>query len=254
MKGDHAVSDQLLRTFFNLIMGWTRDIMAWFWRIFDQKTETNFQDWFQQNWVRFVLLICVICTVVDLLVYLFRWRPLRVWASFFRRMFHKDESKANDAALNDQDEDLFEQQTDRKDIPLHEYKRFREPGYPPDDTGAKGYVQRSDRYPHPGPASEKEYDSRKQQPDYQRIGEKERNTNERTTISEDEIRKEHIDAIRQTHKRFQWSELLGNGDMNENEIAYRRPDPVFDKQRAYREPVFPDKWHDQESLRRSNHD
>ena len=41
-----------------------------------------------------MIALCVVCTAVDVIIHLIRWRPMQVWASFFRRLRGKGEEQA----------------------------------------------------------------------------------------------------------------------------------------------------------------
>ena len=42
--------------------------------------------WIGENWKALTLILCLIGIVVDAIIYVIRWRPFQVWASFFRRI------------------------------------------------------------------------------------------------------------------------------------------------------------------------
>ena len=71
---------------FSVLLGWIRGAVNQLWALLNSDSGGGFLAWIGENWKVLTLLLCGIGVVVDLVVYLFRWRPLRVWASFFRRL------------------------------------------------------------------------------------------------------------------------------------------------------------------------
>lgn len=236
------MNDQFLRAFFSLILGWTRAIMAFFWKIFGQEGGSGFQNWFRQNWIMLVLSVCIIGTAIDFLVYLFRWRPLRVWATFFRRAFHRNGAEVSEDVMDGREKNRIalrtatEEAAPRGDIRFHEIpEQFGHAG-PMRDMQENGRrsesVFVSDRRNYSSPQKAFPHEESEQR-EVARNG---------FVISEENSRRERAEAIRRTRKRFQWSEILGSDEQSDSEIAYRRPEPAFDKLDAYREPVYPDQW------------
>ena len=69
---------------FHLLMGWLRAAAQAVWGLISGRDSGSFIDWFSDNWLALAVGICVVCTVIDVLIHLIRWRPYKVWASFFR--------------------------------------------------------------------------------------------------------------------------------------------------------------------------
>ena len=59
-------------------------VKKWSWEVY--WLAGGFFSWMAKNWKGFVLTIAVLALIADLVVYLLRWRPYRVWISFFRRL------------------------------------------------------------------------------------------------------------------------------------------------------------------------
>lgn len=68
------------------MMGWMQGIAGWFWSVINGSAGTSSLEWLGENWLRLVLMILVLGTVIDVLVRLGRWGTLQVYASFFRRL------------------------------------------------------------------------------------------------------------------------------------------------------------------------
>jgi len=70
---------------FSALLSWVRAFAAWLWGAFSGD-EGNLLTWLGEHWKPLVLILCAAGMAIDLAVYLVRWRPYRVWASFFRRL------------------------------------------------------------------------------------------------------------------------------------------------------------------------
>lgn len=78
---------------FSMILGWIRSAVSGLWRMVFAAEDSNFLTWLGDNWLGLVIALCVVCTAVDVVIHLIRWRPLTVYASFFRRLFGKKEEQ-----------------------------------------------------------------------------------------------------------------------------------------------------------------
>ena len=79
---------------FSIILGWIRSAVSGLWQIVFDTEESNFVRWIGDNWLGLVIALCAVCTLVDVIIHLIRWRPMQVWASFFRRLRGKGEEPA----------------------------------------------------------------------------------------------------------------------------------------------------------------
>lgn len=78
-------------TLFSTLLGWLRNAAAWLWGFLSDPQSGGMIVWIADNWLPLVILLCVACMLIDAIVYLFRWQPHKVWASFFRRLFGRTE-------------------------------------------------------------------------------------------------------------------------------------------------------------------
>lgn len=81
----------LANSFFQTLVGWIRTLAAEIWTTASSPQTTTILSWIGRNWKPLAVLLCAVGLVVDLLVYLFRWQPFRVWRSFFRRLRNRRE-------------------------------------------------------------------------------------------------------------------------------------------------------------------
>ena len=84
---------------FNLLIGWFSGVVATVWSALSSPDGGSFLKWLGNNWIPVALFICVAGIAVDVIIYIARWRPHKVWASFF----HRVGGKADDAAVSGDD-------------------------------------------------------------------------------------------------------------------------------------------------------
>ena len=71
---------------FSVLLGWIRTAINQMWALVNSDSGGGFLAWIGENWKALTLILCGVGVVTDVVVYLFRWRPMQVWASFFRRL------------------------------------------------------------------------------------------------------------------------------------------------------------------------
>ena len=78
-------------TLFTIMLGWIQAAASAIWSAFTTENGGSFLQWIGRNWFILAVILCVIGMVIDFGIYLLRWRPVRVWKSFFRRLRHGKE-------------------------------------------------------------------------------------------------------------------------------------------------------------------
>lgn len=79
---------------FNLLLGWVRSAASTLWALITGAHTGSLFAWLGENWLALTIAIVAVCTVIDVLVHLLRWRPHKVWASFLRRLTGYDRRQA----------------------------------------------------------------------------------------------------------------------------------------------------------------
>ena len=232
-------------TLFTIMLGWIQAAVSAIWSAFTTENGGSFLQWIGRNWIILAVILCVIGMVIDFGIYLLRWRPVRVWKSFFRRLRHgKEETEEPEqtaetpapAGMLFRNEEKPAQQSDS--LPLtaeaerEDFSRWvqEEPEPMPEPetvqkrliiTGA-GYTVPADS-PYRRPAAE---------------APAEQITEERRT-DEPENRPE-IMTQRKRRRRLIVGDLFA--DPEEELYQYERPQQLIDKDKAYRQPVYPRNW------------
>ena len=82
-------------TLFSSLLGWLRSAAAWLWSFANNPESGGLIVWVADNWLMLIILLCAACMLVDFIVYLFRWQPYKVWASFLRRLFGRGSNEGD---------------------------------------------------------------------------------------------------------------------------------------------------------------
>ncbi len=245
-------------TLFTLLLGWLQGIVSAVWSAF---TTENSQSWFDligRHWIAAAGVLCLIGLGADLCVYLFRWRPFKVWKSFFSRNRDTGEEPeeedrkpaapaANHSARSRNTSNTAipaagkaENRTEEPDLSQWEIKTERETYHPapvpetPPLTTKAGYTVPADS-PYRRPA--------KQSPLVPEIKE------EQTDEAEAELlygEKERPVALKpRKRRRISVNELFSNPE--EELLEFDAPQNVIDSKKAYLNPVYPRGWKNSES-------
>ena len=89
---------------FALMMGWLQGIFSAVWSLFSAGGNPSWYKWFGEHWPGLALLLCLTGAAADLIVYLFRWRPIQVLKSYLHRIRKRRESAVPAPDQNHPDE------------------------------------------------------------------------------------------------------------------------------------------------------
>ena len=84
-------------TMFSVLLGWVRGTVNWLWGLFSSEESGGLTAWLGEHWLGLAAALCVAGMLADLVVYMVRWRPYKVWASFFRRLFGRNKRQEEPA-------------------------------------------------------------------------------------------------------------------------------------------------------------
>lgn len=76
---------QFANTLFSVLLGWVQTATSWLWGLTTNSDMNVWLRWLLDHWLPLLLMLCIGGLVIDFIVYLIRWQPYRVWASFLRR-------------------------------------------------------------------------------------------------------------------------------------------------------------------------
>ena len=235
----------LANTLFRIMLSWLQGVVSSVWTAMTSEKGDTFLDWIGNNWIPIAAILCVIGLAADLCVYLFRWKPLRVWKSYFNRRKQKDEPADEETARPVSENRSFERKqpafvsqpalkqdarTDpdfsRWETPPEPATEPREPkNIPPTVTGA-GYVVPADSpYRRPKEAAVLS-DERPEKP--------------LSLIRTEEETDKAVPIRTRRKQRLNVSDLFSNPE--EELYDFDAPQQVIDSRKAYHEPVYPRNW------------
>ena len=70
---------------FKFMLGWLQGAVSAVWSAFTNEEGNSLFNWIGRNWLLAAGILCVAGLAADLCVYLFRWKPFKVWKSYFTR-------------------------------------------------------------------------------------------------------------------------------------------------------------------------
>ncbi len=209
-------------TVFSLLLGWLQAVTSMIWSALTAKDSESFLQFIGNNWIIIAIILCFIGLIADLLVYIFRWEPYKVWRSFWRKI--RNGSRDEMTTETDDPEELTatrkfqEENDDQEDYDdLGKWEGSEPPESSPvsvTETTKAGY-----HIPSDSPYRKPKYDTGPN-PDI------------------DGVSPENVPARR----RRRFSNLLG--DSGGEEIHYFAPRPMVDQKEAYHAPVYPEKWNE----------
>ena len=232
-------------TLFTMMLGWIQTAVAAIWNTFTTENGDSLLKWIGNHWILLAAILCAIGLIADLGIYLVRWRPLRVWRSFFNRVLHREneteppEQTGTDPTpsgnLFSREEESVPVRNLQKPITAAEEEDFSRwvteepaPVYAepvpkkPTITGA-GYTVPADS-PYRRPAEPSVYD--------------------RDPVTampaEPQSVKPEIMSQRKRRRRLTVSNLFS--DPEEELYQYETPQQLIDQNKAYHQPVYPRNW------------
>lgn len=73
-------------TLFSVLLGWIRTAAEWLWSVTGSQSNGGMIGWIGENWLTLIVIVCAAGLLMDFFVHMLRWKPYKVWASFFRRL------------------------------------------------------------------------------------------------------------------------------------------------------------------------
>lgn len=221
---------------FSVLLGWIRTAADWLWSTVFNAEDGGLIGWIGENWLGLIVALSVVCMAVDAVVHILRWRPYKVWASFFRRLFGKAEPEDETEQFSGRmrREWYYADGTARtEEVEVTEEEWYTEE-LPPARVSS---MDMSQRYVQSFARPEKlkyQEELKKDQPvqgleDYpQPKGAQEETTVQPTTRTE--------------RLRKRMARLSAQAEVDELELRYHPAPPAVDKKEAYRAPYYPPQW------------
>ena len=235
-------------TLFTIMLGWLQSAAAAIWSALTTENGSSFLQWIGRNWLILTAVLCAIGLVADFGIYLVRWRPMRVWKSFFSSIRRSGSGEEP------------EQESTEKAAPVQPGRLFRNSAEnePANDTpGTAGETEQADfsrwqkEEPEPEdariPAGEPVmitgagYTVPADSP-YRRPAEPQREdeTSEPPFTEEIQSGKPAVMTQRKRRRRLIVSDLFT--DPEEELYPHEKPQQLIDRNKAYHQPVYPRGW------------
>ena len=232
-------------TLFTTLMGWTQSVISALWSLFTSTKGNGVLRWVGDHWVVLAIVLCAVGLIADLGVYLARWRPYLVWKSFLKRRRGEDGAENPEegtelpgetaavpvregvppvrtaplpppaAPAQEEAEDELARWKREPDLPKTEIKSAA----PPLVTAA-GYVVPDDS-PYRRPAAKQ-------------------NRPEPAAADGDADRDSALMQSAKRKKRINVNDLFASPE--EEIYEFDAPQNLIDRNKAYRQPVYPRGW------------
>lgn len=234
-------------TVFSMMLGWFRTAVSDLWNLFTASDGNSLLAWIGNHWIHLVVILCVVGTAIDIVVHLFRWRPLTVWASFFRRLRHhgREEEETEQPHHRKQQQWIYADgstapspdQDWQEDVPEDEdfAQEYDQPAPMVASMSHTQYRRNSyvnqvppgmEDYPHPDPVQEEPLPPE--------------------PISREEVVPQRDNESRSRRVLRRVAEIpksiWQSDDEDELQLRYRPAKPSVDKDHAYHAPVYPPTW------------
>ena len=241
---------------FKIILGWFQGAVAAVWSAFTSDHGNSLFNWIGKNWLLIAGILCLTGLAADLCVYILRWKPFRVWKSFFhRRREPEEDGQAYAAAPEEQPEAISQTydtpgkqikqkpltvSTDNRTAPdLSQWEtppeEIEQPVQPPDKPATvtnAGYIVPADS-PYRRPPAEQT-----QNTGY---------TGQEQIIPPlPDRREKDTPVVMKTKRRRRISVNELFSDPEEELRQFDAPQSIIDSKKAYRRPVYPQGWKNNE--------
>ena len=206
---------------FQTMLGWLQGLAGRIWNGSASGPEADsLLSWVGQNWKWLALTLCAAGLVVDLAVYLIRWQPYRVWRSFFRRLFRR-ENRA------DEPDTPPAEPLSRRAEPVQS-SVYAAPAAPEVRMPARDAFSRSSRTRY--------FDKEASAPSYR---EEETLPYEQDPKEEDSRTRRFEQSILPRKRRVRVRDFFSD---EQKPAATTPPQELIDRREAYHRPVYPNNW------------
>lgn len=224
-------------TLFMILVGWVETAVSTIWSSFSGGGANSFLQWIGNSWIYIAIILCAAGILVDLSVYIVRWRPYLIWKKIFRRRRGDEPEGQEEPSYSFQDGVSREYGVTENQTRKAAAVRDEEPDLsgweapeiaaeaampvsaPEKIVTAAGYVVPADS-PYRRPAAKTDPEA--------------------ASAARDEKPEPQPIQPRRRRRRIIMSDLFS--DPEEDLYEVEAPQHVIDRHRAYHEPVYPSGW------------
>ena len=238
-------------TVFRIMLSWLQGAVSAVWSAFTSEKGGSFLEWIGNNWIPIALVLCLIGLVADLGIYIVRWKPFRVWKSFFTRRKQRNDIQMEES-LPVQKENDIPQSAEEVSVPavnVWKHTQVVDAMSPDlsrweDKSEEQPEEQRTEILPQPTVTgagyvvpADSPYRRPKEVPVFA-------NVQETASEPEEGMQPEeyYAPATMRSRKRrrLNVSDLFSNPE--EEMYDFEAPQQLIDSRKAYHEPVYPRGW------------
>ena len=239
-------------TLFTLLLGWLQGIVSAVWSAFTTEDGQSMLTWIGRHWLTIAGILCVTGLTIDLCVYLFRWKPFRVWRSFFNRGRDAggEESYTEDSYYPESSAVRAERNAYNQPEPVPDRRELR----PETPDFSKWQEEKKEEAVAVPAATERPTlvtnagytvpaDSPYRRPVKQNAAPPEEdrsNLQEADAVPAERSKEPPISLKPSKRRRLRVNELFA--DPQEELIEFDAPQDIIDRKKAYHEPVYPRGW------------
>ena len=240
-------------TVFTLLVGWFQAVVSLIWSGLTEKNDGNLLTWIGNNWILIVIVLCVIGSVVDLSVYIVRWKPIEVIRSYFARKKEKHvPDYAVPAAETGSRYSVMSEKTEESSSGRNVYRPLFASNQAAQDETEKSlseeipYNSAAGQYDETGWQEPREYRKGPEKHEvpadspYRRPVTEPAFPEQETRTGREPAERSPEAAVRPRRRRINVSELFGNPE--EDMMHFEPPKPMIDQTEAYHTPVYPRNW------------
>ena len=234
-------------TLFTILLGWLQAIVSAVWSAFTTENGQSLLVWVGHHWILIAGILCFIGLSADLCIYLIRWKPFRVWKSFFSREKGTDED-----VVPERDERVYSatlpssaaaKNAYRNAAPVHD-RRGAEKDEPDLSQWKPDYAEPERQKPaaaeQPPLITNAGYTVPADSP-YRRPSVKNETARSAADNTSGETqREEPAPIIPKRRRRINVNELFSNPE--EELLEFDAPQDIIDRKKAYNAPVYPRGW------------
>ena len=238
---------------FKIMLGWLQAAVSAVWSAFTNEKGNSIFNWIGSNWILIAGILFAIGLAADLCVYIFRWKPFRVWKSFFSRNSDAEESSEEEPVSVHASGDRRMAQTSRRNntvpepVQMKQAVSVEEPDFTQwEETTEEQVIPEVQHEEKPVMVTNAGYvvpeDSPYRRPTdkpspYKPFGQ-ENDIKENRAAGTD--RNEMNPVTPRRRRRLNVTELFT--DPEEELRQFDAPQHVIDSRKAYRDPVYPRGW------------
>ena len=236
-------------TIFTALMGWMQSVASGIWSLATDENKGGLLRWIGDHWLVVALVLCALGLLIDLAVYMARWRPDLVWKSFWNRRKHRQEDAEEEKAKTDEAPPAPATPAFRREERVPEVRKPERKAAPTAVQRAEDEMARWKKEPEAAPEEPKParsglvtaagYVVPDDSPYRRPTARQEEQEPEPPEPAARDSREAETPSVRR-RRRLNVNDLFSSPE--EEIYEFEAPQNLIDRKKAYREPVYPRGW------------